>query len=805
MVSLKVLEKRGITKESLRKKLEPFYAGQAPTVALGEDPSTQSEKLAALRERLRSRVQAGRDGNFERYKIYHALDLALDVSFKQVDATLIRAISSKDHKDIQSLCESWSLKMDGMWTESVDPKSKQPIRKLNIPAFFDIFIPICKAYLTIRWAKIMDGLYKTPLMSYVPTLNDEKTRLKCKVIESRVERMSEEYGYFQVWRQCVMQMLHYGICLQFPVEEWHKEEQVDPEAKDGKETYVVKEGIRYHMPHPTRMYIDENHRASTINSDTGCEFAGYWRIVRYKDIRENPGFFNKDKVTLGPTDWWKNNTNFFNTVYSGCTISFPSCERGSGSQDREAKMVNPLYTQAWDDHSVQLSEHWERLIPSQYGLGDYDHPVWFRFAIAGYDTIVYIAPVPYTPPIYWGYDPDENRDMNSSMTLETIAFQDQLTNLLQQHLISTKQNLDNVTFVNTDMVGEDWIEKVESKRSVLHKMRNFFPFSGKKFMRAQVKQDEAFFSHRFPTLNTQEIIQAIRMILDILERVLVMSAQEVGASASHEQSAAEQKFIHSSTSTRLAFTTMGVDQAIEAQKRQAYEGLMEYGQDEFYAELPFARRITPALLKKMGFTWNDDDPISGEGTFVIKTTKKSIDIDTFASVRQSRSKTEDMEKALAISNALATWLGSPLGAAIGPDQAIKIINVIAELAGFPEEFKLENRMPPIPTEELPQILDQLQQKILNEIGNVLKPMAEQDQVQDQKIDAMAQAMAGVAKAVGALSEMVKMSAPAELTGIDPATGQPIPEPGMEGMPQGGMPGGGMMPPPAMPPPGMPMM
>lgn len=787
MVSIKALERRGITADSLRKKLEDHYAGRVLNLGKLEDAATREDKVGFLVNRIRSRIQAGRDLNFQRYKIYHALDQALDVSFKQVEPTLIRAIANKDEQYIESCCKAWSLRMDEMWVSAKDPKTGKSLRKLNIPAFFEIFIPLSRAYLTIRWAKIMDGLYRTPLMSFYPTLNDEKTRLKCKIVESRIERMSEEYGYFQVWRQCVLQMLHYGTCLQFPVEEWHKESQED----DKGEAHIVREGLRYHMPHPARMYIDENHRASTINSDTGCEFAGYWRVMRYKDIRENPNFWNKDKVSLGPVDWWSPNSNFFQTIYAGCAMSFPSWQK-PGSLDREGKMVDSNYTETWDDKAVQITEHYDKLIPADYGLGDYKYPVWFRFVVAGYDTIIYAVPVPYTPPIYWGYDPDENRDMNTSLTLETMAFQDHLSNLFQQYLISIRQNLDNITFINTDIVGEDWIDKIESKKSLLHKLRNFFPFSSIKHRRMQVDKADAFYSHRFPPLNTQDCVLAMKMILDMVERVLVMSSQEVGAAATHEQSAAEQKFIHSSTSTRLAFTSMGADQAIEAQKRQLYDALMQYGQDEFYAELPFTKKITPELLKSLGFTWNDKDPHSDDAKLVVKVPKTAIDIDSFTSMRHKKSKSEDLEAALALSNALATWLSSPLGPAIGADQAIKIIKIIGELAGFPQEFQqLENRTPEGMgdqqiKEELPQMLEALQQKIMADIGTALKPMMENEASQEEKLN-------NIAKAVGLLKDVVGMissAAPQVPPQMPPQIGGPIVEPPPAGIP--------MLPPPLMP-------
>ena len=115
--------------------------------------------------------------------------------------------------------------------------------------------------------------------------------MKCEAITDRVQVMSLQYGYFETMKQAVFQMLHYSFCIQFPKEEWHVEEQwraANQEDVDNKVMVtdnvpakvgdmikvVVKEGLRFHAPHPSRVIRDLNYAAQTFNTDSGCEYSG---------------------------------------------------------------------------------------------------------------------------------------------------------------------------------------------------------------------------------------------------------------------------------------------------------------------------------------------------------------------------------------------------------------------------------------------------------------------------------------------------------------------------------------------------
>lgn len=422
-------------------------------------------------------------------------------------------------------------------------------------------------------------------------------------------------------------------------------------------------------------------------------------MKRYKDIKNNKAFWNTDKISIGVTDWVGSNASFFDTIYK-CTMRFPQSFTAStatgGEFDREATLAGNLYINSLDDAGVMECEFFEKLIPSEHGLGDYDYPVWFRCIFGSDDTVLYMAPLPYAPVIYYGYDAHEGRAQNSSLSLEILPFQDQVSNLLSQVLLSVKQNLMNVTFVDTDQVEESDIKTLQGFGEKFYRAMNFIKYSSRKWRSNQSQLEKAFQSVRFGKLDTSEVINAIKVVIDILERVLVMSSQEVAQAASHEQTREEVRNIASTTSSRLQFTTLPVNDAREAMKRQIYRGLMAYGEEEPYESQvagDFATALSEEELKKIGFTIEKPKVQGGKAT--VKTTKETsktaIALDTFASTRDGNDRIDNVGAATAMSNFLIGVLNNPMMApAIGTQQAIALTNMIGRMAGFPRDFQLKD-------------------------------------------------------------------------------------------------------------------
>lgn len=726
MIDLEILAEYGLTHENLKK-----WFDEDPK-SFGALPKAQQESITKLREHFRNRIRNGRDWNLTRHTVYHALDLAWDTPFRQITPTLLQSLGMDvvDEKGvIESKLKSWGIDPTLVISEVPDPKSKgKSIKRVNVSNFSQIFVSLVRSYGTIRWAKIINDRRLVPFFKYEPAIDTKQNRLRCDIVTNRIEVMARQMGYFETMKQCVFQMLHYGLCLQFPAEEWYKEEQLvrpaksekpksnektevvslmedqpaEPtteEAKPNTKKVVVKEGVRYETSHPTRVFWDQSHRLSTFNSDTGCEYAGYWRILRFRDIYSNPDYWNKDLIPTGNTDWWSGASAYFNTVYR-CTINFPTIPTAvGGTKDRETNQVTNFYSGANNlDHTIMFTEYFEKIVPKAWGLGTYEHPVWFRFVVAGdTGTVIYAAPLPYCPVIAYMYDSDEQRDQNASLSLEILPYQDQFSNLLSQYLLTVQHNLANVTMFDKDQIEEKYIDEIENKWASKWIRRTIVRFSGRRSMKAQQTVPNAVASLNMQPLDSNGIIAAMKIILDTLERVLVMSSQEVAQAASHEQTREEIRNLQDSTSSRLTFTTTPVDLAGEAWKRQLYAGLMSYGDAGFYAQVPFETPLDKKTIEDLGFTveekGSDEDRMKERKVTIRVKDKTAIAIEAFASSRDGNDRINNVESAAAMATFVRDVVNGPYGQTIGPDQFIRICNEISRLAGFPRDFKLVNKAP----------------------------------------------------------------------------------------------------------------
>jgi hypothetical protein len=728
MVDLNVLTSRGVTADAARKAFDK------------DDDSQVPEKALALLDRMRQRIDDGVNWCIQNHKIYHALDLAWDAPLKQVSNTLAYSLLEKGLSDesVLNAAKDWGL--TGMIETVKDGKGERS--QLNLPVFFNIFVPLVRSYVTIRWARIYNDRRQYPLFKYEMGKNTTKNKIRSEIITDRVQVMSNQHGYSELLKQGIFHMLHYGWAAQFPQEEWHTEKQVLFGANNAEEEKTVKEGIRYNLPHPSRVFLDQAHRPTTYNSDSGCEFAGYWRIMRYRDIRSNPMFWNTDKITYGRTTQILGKAKTYLELVSPCTMEFPQSRSNFVETDRETEM-NRFYRSSDDDKAVLITEYYEKIIPSECGLGDYDHPVWFRFCLANDDTVLYAAPLPYCPVVYYAYDPHEGKSINTSLSLEVVPFQDQIGNLLSQYLLSVKQNLANMTFVDTDQVPKDMIDKLQNWGEKLFRSLNFMPFSSRQNKFAQSDVREAFNSVRFTALDTNGIVGAMKQIIDMLERLLVISSQEIAQVAAHEQTAEEVRTIASTTTTRLSFTASAVDDAMLAWKEQLYRGLMAYGEDEIYATI--SSDYTAEQIQNLGFTVEEEDE-DRAGLIRVRGQKTALNLEVIGSYRDSLDRVSDNATAAALTQLYQIVVSDPeIKQSVGVDQILDVVNQIGTMLGLPKDFKLkkiEGAEQEQQAEKMAAVAEEIRNSIINEVGEAIKPIAENSQQNTNLIKQIMEAIQG---------------------------------------------------------------
>ena len=720
-------------------------------------PTEYPKRVRELVSLLSQRTTDGRTRNLRDWRTYAAIDYAYEVPFQQTTPTMIQHLLSRDYSsDAEALeaVKNWGLKADDLYLKVPAADGKITLVP-NPPVFFQIFIPIVKAYTTIREAKIFNERNDANLFRYSPLKGTSRNQVLCEIISDLIQTISGWYGYPAVLRQAIHQMLKYGVMLAFPEEEWHCEQQLRDGPGGGRsEKYTVKEGIRYIIPHPTRMFYDLRRPLTRINTDTGCEWMGLWYIRSYGDILDNRKYWNRNRIFCG-TNWMDANVSgtYFEEFYP-CSMNFP-VTTSVGPPQREDTAA--WYNSGGRDQAVFLTEFYIKLIPADWGLGQYDgtkivktykHPVWHHFSLAGDDTVVWAEPCAYNPCWFMGYDYDENSGRNSSLALECVPWQDHIGNILSQIILTAKQNLANVTFYDSQIVDKADIDKIKNQGEMRYRGMNFVAFDSMLNQRAGTSVKDAFVPVQLSKQNIQELLQMLPIVLNIMERVLQISAQEAGAAASHQQSKAEVLQTGGASTNRVVFTSSSVDEGIDAWKRQLYDGALAYLDPMVSAEVSADIPDLATHLVNLGFERTG----TGDNSVLVKGHKNALRLEGFASTIRGDNTGKEKEIAQIIFQVVGTVAGQPdLHQQIGAQNLLMLIEEAAKLAGAPRDFKLRMQSQGQAPEQIPpMILDaikQAQQATMQAIEEkIAKPVAQEiasDQQQLGQIQTVLKQLQGI--------------------------------------------------------------
>ena len=190
------------------------------------------ERIKSLHDRIRSRIQDGMTRNLAEsyWRPIYAIDLAYDTPFRQITPTLLQSLADvkmDGEGSKEALKKATGLGLDTFIVNEKDSDGKETGKKmLNAPAFFNLLIPLVKSYVTMRRAAIVNPHNQTPFMKYEPTKTTTLRKIQCEALTDRVQVMSEQYGFFEVFDQSVLKTLQYGTQLQFISDEWDSESQI---------------------------------------------------------------------------------------------------------------------------------------------------------------------------------------------------------------------------------------------------------------------------------------------------------------------------------------------------------------------------------------------------------------------------------------------------------------------------------------------------------------------------------------------------------------------------------------------------
>lgn len=782
MIDLKLLNRLGCNAKTLKaaftaKKLDP--------------------KIEAWTKQASDRIREAVESNTRDYRLFLSIDRAIDSPFFARSLTLFQGLFTNkwDSKKVLSVLNEWGA---GDWIKtkcgcgnscSDVSTCRTQVKVPDIPALIEVHFPIALAYLSIRVARMYNERNLSPLLPYTPRVNTPEERLMAQILTQRVDIQGAQMNHNAVLKQLIRQSTAYGECVLFPVEAWYADQQPTDEMKGKKRVMrTAREGIRYEHPHPTRSYRDLSHPAYTLNTGTGCRFGGNWALVPYGVVVDNKDYWNTDEISYGKDAFriTESNRLFFELAYP-CSMSFPTASEDEsvivGKIDRQKRMN--YYTKADRDKGVLLTNHFELVNPLRdWGLKNkdgegYDGEVWFRTSFSGYDTVIHVEPLAYRAMTWSGYDADANRFRNSSIVLETIPAEDMIHNLFSQAVQQAKNNLINWNFVNTDAIGTESLDGIKNLGQKIFQGPQFIEYSAHESRSLADENQAAIIPVQIQRMPIGDLLTLVKGVLDLLERALVMSSQEIASSASHEQTAQEVHQTAQSTSTRLAYTGSFIDDAIYAWQEQLADAGAAYWDDEITVQVALQEEGDEATLKKMGFTIKGRN--EAERTAKVSGSKKVFVNALHFMRRDAADRINNPALAAQMVQLFTAFSQNPiLIEAIGTGQVVKVFNEIATIAGLPRDFRLSAVNDPIKDAKdaqkqqqeqaqntsgelqkiLPQIAQKIQQETIAAVGEQLKPVFEQsaqlDHQQEVKIQALEQ---NAQQAQQAFQELAQKLAP----------------------------------------------
>lgn len=739
MSFIKAITARGYKPETLRAKFEKLAAGApAGTTDSGDD---DLKKLQGLVDRHQNLVRQGIDSTYDRARSFSAIDKCIDVVHEGTATTLLRSLrgANPNSQQVLEYLMKWDL------TRVIEPEldsnnlpkkdtNGAPKMRLNIPLFAEIVVPLAASYAKSRWGAIWSQLNSVPLYSYPPSVPTLGNHLACKLITQEIQASSEAFGHRDMERDQIWPTLLYSYNFAFADAPFKEKKYPWTNVSGEYEVITLADGITWVSPHPSKVFYDRSVPMRSYNTDSGGRYGGYWSVVPFLNLPEK--IWNRDRISMsgsGSSSWF--NLEGFNSYsyFYPCSVKPPPIFKREASNDRESR----YYTSAASrEDTVQLVTIYEKIVPKDWGLYDVDIPVWHRFLYAGDGVVIDCVPYAYNPISVSTDSIDPERDRNSSLALELIPYQDQIARLLMNIVFILRNNAANLTFFNKDAVGPGVEHVLSNWGDNQYAKLNFAPYSPRALKGPHdTTPGELFSSVKFPQSSLNEAVVAVNLLLQLMERILGFSAQEVGAQASHEQSSAEVRVIGQSTSNRIGLTMSGLMAGRAARAKAAYDAWLEYSKREIDTELSGIDSEMMDALKSLGF---EVKPISKDSVKITGPRMK-LDLSHLSASRAPSDLPVDARAAAQMMQSLQMLLSSPeVVAKVGVNYILDRYNQLLTYAGVPNDWRFE-RMPgaqvtPTETQQIvefvKQSLDQLQSeiqsKVVQPIGEAIKQGADRD-------------------------------------------------------------------------------
>lgn len=318
--------------------------------------------------------------------------------------------------------------------------------------------------------------------------------------------------------------------------------------------------------------------------------------------------------------------------------------------------------------------------------------------------------------------------------------------------MAVKQNLTRIAFVNTDIVPKEQVNFLRKLKDNLYTRLNLLMFSKAHNAISDTDQREAIIPAPNAQVDVSQLSQNINLVMMALERMLGFSAQEVGAPASHEQSATEVGIANQNTSVNLEFMGSGIDSAFAAKKRLLYTAFYCYGDDEVFANVSDLTPERKKALEELGFQV-DEGSQDGAVKFGVKGKKAALTLDSFMVEREGINRISDSKLGITMLQNLSVVAQNPIMfQVLGPEQIIQLFSYVWKMVGLPEDFtlkaqKVKEGAPEQQQEQMMQMLQQAKDAIVQNAVQVVG-----QQIQQQVLQPLTQELAKLTQGLQQLAQ-----------------------------------------------------
>lgn len=782
MVDLEILAAYGSTKDRLREVLTASSADEPPKRGESSAEKRDRQKRNRQRERdfafrqkitdmIQTRVIAGIDFSLKNHRPYAAMDLAWDsIVLSKINMPMLLYAQGKI--DVQKAVSSLEKIPNGEDYISRDAKGKAT--GINLPKFVESEINLIRSMVNRRWAAQKNKYANLwPYYAYESRSTGLVGKLRADVMSQWADIMVDGFGIRDHDNQVMLEGLLYSHVVDFVRCSWECEKQIRVGASGKHESYITKEGIGWINPHPTRLFWDMSYPLISLNTDSGCEYAGFWDVIRYGEVMNNPHYFNRDQIGFGENMWggsgfYRQYQDYFNQY--NYTINVPSLDgtgQGSNTIDvagmNDSKTFVGLYNSSLRDSAMFLTNYFHRLVPSEWGLGDYPHPVWVRFVLASDSVPIFAEFLPSSPGAVLSINENNSRAVNVSMAMDLLQWQQHLNNLLA-HLMQLLQiegfkaigiNTDalektEIDAIKKQLASRDWAaDPLIFKYSFAKKIEQL----GQSAIKAVGEVITVSEARQGQSINT--IFDAITKLITLAERMQQMSAAESGQSEPREISATQTNVIANTTQTIYSSISDAIDSFREAKKRIIYESTVMCAKGEI--RTPVKNRYTKATIASanlQSIDSEDEDTVYPAKRRTIIGSPKALVHQYIFSSRDGSERPVNTQAANTMTQLIGYTLAVPeIAKSLGREKLYSMFNEVFRLSGSGFDLNLElmeGEGDAFGENEM-QVLKQT----IEQYGQILQQMAQQTQKNAQDVAAQTQVNAEQQQAIDLTAQLAE--------------------------------------------------